>query len=283
MNRRLAADAAPALDGGVPAAHSMDSTWFAVDETGEVALFETGEDGAVPEAAGVVGGNGATDEGEGEVGLLGLAAVRLLEEIEDDAALPPSDDPETGWLHLGVWLREKEPRNVRVLHRGRRVYVRLQLAEGEVAPPDALRLYVADELDSLARYRGDEWSADPGSYRRTSGTNRLFADQLPPPLRDAVSKLVLPLRFRDTAELHLADLPVGRCVTWHDAPLRREPSALADVLPITDEVLSYRQPAGGGAEPRDRSPGKRGLGLQVVVGVVLLALVVVVWWWLAGR
>lgn len=34
-----------------PAAHSMDTTWFAVDADGHVAAFETGEAGAVPTAA----------------------------------------------------------------------------------------------------------------------------------------------------------------------------------------------------------------------------------------
>lgn len=34
-----------------PAAHSMDTTWFAVDQDGHVAAFETGEAGAVPTEA----------------------------------------------------------------------------------------------------------------------------------------------------------------------------------------------------------------------------------------
>jgi hypothetical protein len=33
-----------------PAAHSMDTTWFGVDDDGEIAVFESGEDGAVPNA-----------------------------------------------------------------------------------------------------------------------------------------------------------------------------------------------------------------------------------------
>jgi hypothetical protein len=33
-----------------PAAHSMDTTWYAVDQDGHVALFDSGEAGAVPEA-----------------------------------------------------------------------------------------------------------------------------------------------------------------------------------------------------------------------------------------
>src|SRR5512145_777999 len=31
-----------------PAGHSMDSTWFAVDDDGEVGYFDTGEGGAMP-------------------------------------------------------------------------------------------------------------------------------------------------------------------------------------------------------------------------------------------
>jgi len=31
-----------------PAAHSMDTSWFAIDKTGKLGLFESGEDGAVP-------------------------------------------------------------------------------------------------------------------------------------------------------------------------------------------------------------------------------------------
>src|SRR5215510_5737873 len=34
-----------------PAAHSMDSTWFAVDRDGHVGFFQTGEDGLLPRGA----------------------------------------------------------------------------------------------------------------------------------------------------------------------------------------------------------------------------------------
>src|SRR5262245_39985440 len=34
-----------------PAAHSMDTCWFAVDKDGHVAVFDTGEAGAVPQRA----------------------------------------------------------------------------------------------------------------------------------------------------------------------------------------------------------------------------------------
>src|SRR5690348_14803035 len=34
-----------------PASHSMDTWWFAVDELGHVAIFDSGEDGHVPRGA----------------------------------------------------------------------------------------------------------------------------------------------------------------------------------------------------------------------------------------
>jgi hypothetical protein len=39
------------MDGDYPAAHSMDTHWFAVDPCGHVAVFDSGEDGAVPKGA----------------------------------------------------------------------------------------------------------------------------------------------------------------------------------------------------------------------------------------
>jgi hypothetical protein len=39
------------MDEDFPAAHSMDSTWFAVDQKGQVGLFCTGEDGFAPSGA----------------------------------------------------------------------------------------------------------------------------------------------------------------------------------------------------------------------------------------
>jgi hypothetical protein len=39
------------MDADFPAAHSMDTTWFAVDRDGHVACFKSGESGAVPSGA----------------------------------------------------------------------------------------------------------------------------------------------------------------------------------------------------------------------------------------
>jgi hypothetical protein len=45
----------------LPAAHSMDTSWFAVDAAGRVAIFDSGEDGAVPLAALSLGGASEPD------------------------------------------------------------------------------------------------------------------------------------------------------------------------------------------------------------------------------
>lgn len=47
----------PLAGDDVPAAHSMDTEWFAVDANGHVAIFDTGEDGALPIAAANLGGD----------------------------------------------------------------------------------------------------------------------------------------------------------------------------------------------------------------------------------
>jgi hypothetical protein len=39
------------MDHDFPAAHSMDTAWYAVDRVGQVAVFHTGESGAAPNAA----------------------------------------------------------------------------------------------------------------------------------------------------------------------------------------------------------------------------------------
>jgi hypothetical protein len=72
------------MEADYPAAHSMDTTWFAVDRDGHVGMFFSGESGAVPE--GVSGGvsreffelvEGAETEAEFYVGAAAAGAARL--------------------------------------------------------------------------------------------------------------------------------------------------------------------------------------------------------------
>lgn len=66
----------------VPAAHSTDTSWFAVDADGEVAVFETGEPGPVPAMA--VRNDEAASELVEECRLAGRAPA-----IDDLAEVPP--------------------------------------------------------------------------------------------------------------------------------------------------------------------------------------------------
>ena len=62
------------MDDDFPAAHSMDTVWFAVDEAGHVGIFTTGEDGHVPVH---------TDQDDG---------LELMNALEGKA-----DDPDEEW------------------------------------------------------------------------------------------------------------------------------------------------------------------------------------------
>jgi hypothetical protein len=66
-----------------PAAHSMDTRWFGVDDDGKVALFDSGEAGAVPE-----GWTGGSDGGYDLMDK--LRAAGLLSLAEDDLASLPN-------------------------------------------------------------------------------------------------------------------------------------------------------------------------------------------------
>jgi hypothetical protein len=67
----------PTVQPDFPAAHSMDSVWFAVDADGHVAAFTTGEDGHIP------------TQGNGGYGW------EVLEEMEELTGKPDNDDDET--------------------------------------------------------------------------------------------------------------------------------------------------------------------------------------------
>lgn len=45
-----------------PAAHSMDTTWFGIDEDGEIAAFETGGDGGIPDSVTTIPNKRLSDE-----------------------------------------------------------------------------------------------------------------------------------------------------------------------------------------------------------------------------
>lgn len=73
----------------VPAAHSMDTTWFAVDADGFVAAFETGEAGALPMNAAAGPEAGDFDAWPLELALVARALGEgTFPDDEDDLPLP---------------------------------------------------------------------------------------------------------------------------------------------------------------------------------------------------
>lgn len=92
----------------LPAAHSMDTDWFAIDELGHVAMFDSGPVGPVPEAAARHCPTGSS---------FGDELLPLLDDVEAgvlsyDAADIFAAPPPSGWIArlLGSSLLDAPPR-----------------------------------------------------------------------------------------------------------------------------------------------------------------------------
>ncbi len=91
----------------VPAAHSMDSEWWAVDENGEVARFSTGEDGALPSAAGVVLGN--ADDGGAHAFFHAKYEEAWDEEADEALDIGVTTYANDDYGNPGAYVRRKRP------------------------------------------------------------------------------------------------------------------------------------------------------------------------------
>jgi hypothetical protein len=123
------------MEADFPAAHSMDSTWFAVDGKGQVAVFETGENGPLP-------GCFSPQEvyaGEvlGDVGGTGL-------DMADGIYVFDYEDPEgAGCFPAGLYIRTAQPRQP--LHvdqlppRLRKLVSRLKLVDVDFVQVEAIQ------------------------------------------------------------------------------------------------------------------------------------------------
>jgi hypothetical protein len=195
----------------IPAAHSMDTAWFAVDADGYVAIFATGEAGAMPVLA-------ATHEAEG------------LDQLE----LAPATEPRREVLHepdgdhIGAWQDEvtnvlyivkSEQRFAGMLEAG--TAKRLGATEGvgvyceRVTRTFHESLHTNDEcLSCRWSWNGDESSVQLGLYdydhttenwiagpyrRRAVPSRPLRVEDLPEPLRSTLKRARFDkLRFADT-------------------------------------------------------------------------------------
>lgn len=224
--------------GDCPAAHSMDTTWFAVDDEGFVAAFDTGEDGALPvrAAAGAEAGN---------YDAWPLDALVIARLLLDEEQLDWSDDWQpTRDLHVVAVLaegireledldedffvvHEAEPRMLASRQRispARLEQLRASSEVTRVVGQDAASELFYDRSGPMYRFSNNDYG-NPGNYTRVHDPARAInARDLPGALRAPLTALTLPVRFADSPHLHLADwLSDDECESWGDTTLRGEP------------------------------------------------------------
>ena len=199
----------------VPAAHSMDTSWFAVDAEGRVGLFDTGEDGALPTKAANLGGpsepsfdslvfhaailakvRGAT--WEKRPAPAAKEATRLLV-VKHPPGLDPAVFEEISKGPPWVGLSRKPLRPSKLEGLGDFTCVLTEHEIYDAGPVDDER---PAGVFAFTRDHGD----DPGRYTRfeASGTP-LLVDALPPSARDAIAALRLPVDFTTAQTVHLGD------------------------------------------------------------------------------
>jgi hypothetical protein len=263
-------------DPDFPAAHSMDTTWFAVDRDGHVACLMSWESGAVPEAA-------CLEEGKG---------TRLLEEFRAasglrtevvyglDGMLIPGLEP--GGLHL--WAPESAASNPSdvLMFLASLDSVREELASGlAVALPSrgaaAVRFKVLTGATSARLHESgaclscftsslemkEDWSpAVLGFYSYSHGRTENWlsgpygllqmprdpvrVEQLPAALREAAERVRLDgIRFEETPRLQPVDF--ARCRSSESAYLDADGTTIR-AIPGREDV--YRSSYQGHAQER---------------------------------
>ena len=237
-----------------PAAHSMDTTWFAVDADGCVGVFQTGEAGALPLSA------TATPEG-GDFDAWPLDAIVIARALVE-GRLPEAEraEPEHPYVDRVVLVLRPDPTTGPTTYRdpaGRTYSIQERLGElvtvlheqdprvvATMRPlPDGLHAELLDDPrvervvypEELWEWResgggtiyafGNDTYDDPGAYRcEGAPTAPLTVDALPGELAQQIASLKLPVRFAESSSLHLADhFADDECVTWGHTTLRGAP------------------------------------------------------------
>ncbi|MFO0928265.1 MAG: hypothetical protein U0736_14705 [Gemmataceae bacterium] len=224
------------MDADYPAAHSMDTVWFAVDADGHVAVFRTGEAGAVPLEA------YAGDEAyQTEARLRELLPPgTLLHDVDGRRRPSPRPHKPQAWAGGNVLMalttldpvRDEVARGTAVevaMTRGKGVLFTgltdARLAELQ-ALPECLGSwnFYADEDDPAGmagrgffvyEHLTDNWISGP--YGREAVPGRpIHVDQLPPDVRRLVGQFRLDaVRFTDTP--HLQPVELTECASWESA------------------------------------------------------------------
>jgi hypothetical protein len=224
-----------------PAAHSMDSVWFAVDQDGHVAIFSTGEAGAMPEdAAGEDEGNNDLYEAIGKLqkngdeilepyrhmrdgGELGHESPRLVTEEKSFGQYVyflDSPDPVKDEIAAGkgvvmraakgcvVYFKESSYEMVKRLHeqkqcRGCFFHFRFDEDGGPTMPERGLYDY---------GHTCENWISGPYG-REASPSKPLTIFEVPKEIRDKIVKL--PVKFADAPYIQPAEHL--DCFSWEVA------------------------------------------------------------------
>ncbi|MBX3273615.1 MAG: hypothetical protein KF729_25350 [Sandaracinaceae bacterium] len=284
----------------VPAAHSMDTTWFALDADGLVASFATGEAGALPAGAAASPEGGDFDDWPLSLVLVARAlAEGTFPDEEPDLPLPSypqrvalvlrpdADERPTSYrdaagrgysVHerLGdgfLVVRDAAPRvagSVGAIDPARVAALAADAGVARVIVDDEVHYWCEDGGGALFRFANEDYEV-PGAYvRRVAPIDPLDAGSLPPELAERLGALVLDVRFADTPALQLADhLDEKACHVWGELPLRGAPEG--------------GEPTEAAPVAKDAGPSARRRVAVIAAIVALVALVAVLWVWLRSR
>lgn len=221
--QRAADDAA-----NYPAAHSMDSGWFAVDDDGHVAHFDTGEGGAMPAAAELVTGEASGEDGWAFV-MAWLARQRgasiegLDLTVPFSAAFESNATAEAAVTQYAEGRRDSKSRVVEFFHDGIDGSLHASVSEmpGFIgfAPTheDIFEDETLSERYPIIFYAHGSWEI-PGEYVRRSG--KLMSKPVSDPeLRERAEHMATSFPTQET--IQLADFyENAECHSWSEADLR---------------------------------------------------------------
>jgi hypothetical protein len=214
------------MENDFPAAHSMDAVWFAVDDEGHIGRFFSSESGAVPLQAADVSGRQQEQlvqmlpRGQAVEDLKGRLIADKGKPSHCSYALP--DDPLLMFVNSADGLRSE-------IEAGRATQVQALDGLAFILLGTSREEY--DRLHAAGVCRGCFWGTLPNSQepspaevglfsfqhagsndlsypyvRQSVPAKPLHVDQLPPQLRKAVKRVVLPLRFTDTLRIQPVEL-----------------------------------------------------------------------------
>lgn len=201
---------------GFPAAHSMDTDWFAVDEDGHVALFVSGEPGAVPERGIVWCGPGGDEDGR--EAFWRAVGLRWLDRLETS---PPLGDGDRALLacstraaadaaveHGAIYLAERN---------GKHWLVWPLEDPPELDDAGVELIWFGSQRDLFETagvfvYEADYDDGPTGVYHRVSGSEAAAVAPAGHELGPDAPAHRLPVRFASAPELNVGQLV--RAYSW---------------------------------------------------------------------